>query len=135
MSARVAWTEMEDGVLWSQTGTDIVAKEIAAGSPGERAGIQVGDVLLAIDGKALVSTDEIWAALHASTRGSVLTLFGACGMQGSSAAREHRGRSESRPARAVCTSPWRSSASSRCWSARPSGSGVRITRPRCISSG
>ena len=78
MSARVAWTEMEDGVLWSQTGTDIVAKEIAVGSPAERAGILVGDVLMAIDGKALVSTDEIWAALHASTRGSVLA-FRSCG--------------------------------------------------------
>ena len=82
MSARVAWTEMEDGVLWSQTGTDIVAKEIAAGSPGERGGIQVGDVLMAIDGKALVSTDEIWGALHASTRGSVLS-YSVLRMQGS----------------------------------------------------
>ena len=82
MSARVAWTEMEDGVLWTQTGTDIVAKEIAVGSPGERAGILVGDVLMAIDGKALVSTGEIWAALHASTRGSVLS-YSVLRLQGS----------------------------------------------------
>ena len=52
------------------------------GSPGERAGILVGDVLMAIDGKALVSTDEIWAALHASTRGSVLS-YSVLRMQGS----------------------------------------------------
>jgi predicted metalloprotease with PDZ domain len=50
MSARATWTEMEDGVLWTSTGADIVAKEVAPGSPGERAGIRVGDLLLAIDG-------------------------------------------------------------------------------------
>ena len=39
-------------------------------------------VLMAIDGKALVSTDEIWAALHASTRGSVLS-YSVLRLQGS----------------------------------------------------
>ena len=73
---------MEDGVLWSQTGTDIVAREIAPGSPGERAGIQAGDLLLAIDGKPLASTDDVVAALHAATRGSVLT-YSVLRMQGS----------------------------------------------------
>ena len=51
IAQRARWTELEDGVLWRTAGADIVASEVAAGTAAERAGIERGDVLLAIDGK------------------------------------------------------------------------------------
>src|SRR6185436_4931013 len=45
---RVTWSEMEDCVLWKMSGVDVAAAEIAKGTAAERAGLQRGDVLLAI---------------------------------------------------------------------------------------
>jgi hypothetical protein len=63
---RANWMELEDGVLWSVSGDDVVASEIAPGSPAERAGIRRNDILLTIDNKNLKSVDEVVAALHAA---------------------------------------------------------------------
>jgi two-component system NtrC family sensor kinase len=81
MSARATWTEMEDGVLWSPTGADIVAKEVAPGSAADRAGIRVGDLLMTIDGTPVTSTDDLVGRLHGSARGSVLS-YSVLRMQG-----------------------------------------------------
>src|SRR5438045_8561565 len=42
--------EVEDGVLWSARAEGVVAAEIAPGSAAATAGIQRGDVLLAVNG-------------------------------------------------------------------------------------
>jgi two-component system, NtrC family, sensor kinase len=66
------WTEMEDGVLWTGNGSDVVASVVQADSPASRAGIKPGDVLLRIDAKLVQRPDDVIDALHASTYGSRL---------------------------------------------------------------
>ena len=68
-----SWTEADDGVLWVSEGDQVAAREVAAGSAGDRASIHVGDVLLAIDGRLIDSTRQVEDRLHASRRGDVLT--------------------------------------------------------------
>jgi two-component system, NtrC family, sensor kinase len=50
IAQRATSDEVEDGVLWVERSAGVVAAEVAEGSPARRAGIQPGDVLLAIDG-------------------------------------------------------------------------------------
>ena len=69
---RAKWNEVEDGVLWRPSGADIIAAEVAPGSPAARAGLHPGDVLLAIDGRPVERVDTIIADLHASTAGRAL---------------------------------------------------------------
>ncbi|HEY7055710.1 MAG TPA: PDZ domain-containing protein, partial [Vicinamibacterales bacterium] len=69
---RAQWNEVEDGVLWRAAGNDIVAAEVAPGTGAARAGIQAGDVILAIDGRPVDRVDEIVSLLHNSTNGRAL---------------------------------------------------------------
>ena len=69
---RASWSEMEDGVLWRSSGSEVVAREIAPGTAAERAGIERGDVVLAIDGKEIVAVEDVVGALHASKAGARL---------------------------------------------------------------
>ena len=73
MHLRWTWSEMEDGVLWSEQAGEIVATEIAPGSPAERADVRPGDLLIAIDGREVVSRDQIWTALHAADKDDRIT--------------------------------------------------------------
>ncbi|MCA1562441.1 MAG: PAS domain S-box protein [Acidobacteria bacterium] len=73
IAGRAAWSEMEDGVLWAASTGGLTAREIAAGSPAERAGLRVGDVLMAIDRKPVDSIDDVVAALHAASDGQALS--------------------------------------------------------------
>jgi len=65
---RVRWNEVEDGVLWRTNGNDVVALEVAAGTGAARAGVKPGDVLLAIDGRAIDSAEDVVQILHATPR-------------------------------------------------------------------
>ena len=69
ISVRATWSEMEDGVLWTDNGNAITAREIAAQSPAERAGLKPGDILLAIDQRPVQSVDDVVSALHAAGDG------------------------------------------------------------------
>jgi S1-C subfamily serine protease len=69
---RASWSEMEDGVLWRSSGSDVVAAEIAHGTAADRAGLQTGDVLLMIDGRAVDRVEDVVDALHASVNGARL---------------------------------------------------------------
>jgi two-component system NtrC family sensor kinase len=75
ISARWTWpeTEVEDGVLWSPSGYSTIAAEVAPGSPAEKAGVQQGDILLAIDGAPVMTHEQVIATLHHATRGQELT--------------------------------------------------------------
>ena len=68
-----SWTEADDGVLWVNEGDQVAAREVDPGSPGDRASIRVGDVLLAIDGRFIDSAKQVEDRLHASRRGDGLT--------------------------------------------------------------
>ena len=52
---RANWTEIVDGVLWSDLSEGVTAVAIGEGEAGQIAGIRRGDVLLAIDGIPAVS--------------------------------------------------------------------------------
>ena len=72
IAQRLQWSELEDGVLWKSNGGDVVAAEVAAGTAADRAGLQRGDVLLAIDGAPIARVDEVVGRLHAAARGARL---------------------------------------------------------------
>jgi two-component system, NtrC family, sensor kinase len=58
---RATSDEVEDGVLWVERSQGVVAAEVAGRSPGERAGVRAGDVLLAVDSTPVTSRDEVFA--------------------------------------------------------------------------
>jgi len=62
------WTLMDDGVFWKEGPAGVVAGRVATGGPAERAGVRVGDVLLAIGDKEIGRPEEVtW--LLASRKG------------------------------------------------------------------
>ena len=69
---RATRDDVEDGVLWVQRSTGVVAAEVDPGSPAARAGVRAGDVLLAVDGQAIEAREDVHAhpadgdARHAS---------------------------------------------------------------------
>ena len=72
-SVYASWSEVEDGVLWTSTPQGIAATNVAPGGPAEEAGVAPGDVLLAIDGRAITSVGDVIAAHHAGREGTQLT--------------------------------------------------------------
>jgi two-component system, NtrC family, sensor kinase len=66
------WHEVEDGVLWAARPEGVTAVEIAAHSPAELAGLQAGDVLLAVSGRPILSPDDVAEVAHRSRAGSRL---------------------------------------------------------------
>jgi two-component system, NtrC family, sensor kinase len=70
MRARVL--EVEDGVLWGVRPEGVTALEVASGSPAERAGIQSGDILLAVNGTLVESPGDVVGQLHRGRDGATL---------------------------------------------------------------
>ena len=66
---RVTSDEVEDGVLWVERSAGVVAAEVAAASPAERAGIKPGDVLLAIDSMPVTERATVFALQVAARAG------------------------------------------------------------------
>ena len=64
ISLRAKWHEVEDGVLWAQRADGVVAAEVTPEGAAARAGVEPGDLLLAIDGQPVDSTDRVLEALH-----------------------------------------------------------------------
>lgn len=69
---RAVADDVEDGVLWVQRTTGVVAADVDPASPAGQAGIKAGDVLLAVDGRPIESRDEILALQHGVPRGTRL---------------------------------------------------------------
>ena len=67
---RAGWAEADDGVLWVEQPSGLVAEEIAPGSAGARAGLVPGDVLLAVDGAPIESLAALIAIFHAGAGGT-----------------------------------------------------------------
>jgi two-component system, NtrC family, sensor kinase len=69
---RASWSEMEDGVLWKDSGGEVAAVEIAKGTAADRAGLQRGDVLLAIGDREVKDKDDVVDVLHKAQPGTTL---------------------------------------------------------------
>src|SRR5439155_11613179 len=70
---RARWHEVEDGVLWSERAEGVIATEIAAGSAAARAGVQRGDVLIAVNGSPVQSAADVIEYEHRGAPGTRLT--------------------------------------------------------------
>jgi PAS domain S-box-containing protein len=66
------WHEVEDGVLWSGRAEGVTASEVAAGSAAAAAGIQRGDILLAVNGSAVQTSSDVVEYQHRGHAGTRL---------------------------------------------------------------
>jgi PAS domain S-box-containing protein len=55
---RSAYVEPSDGIFWVEAPNELVAKEVAPGSPGYRSGIRAGDRLVSINGRNISNLGE-----------------------------------------------------------------------------
>jgi len=60
---KATWTLLDDGVFWKALPEGVVASRVAVSGPAARAGIHVGDVLLAIDGDEVMTPVQVEARL------------------------------------------------------------------------
>ncbi|HJN42950.1 MAG: ATP-binding protein [Vicinamibacterales bacterium] len=70
---RANWTEVVDGVLWDDLPEGVTAVEVSEGEAGDLAGIEVGDLLLAIDKVPVETAGDAVAVLHAGQSDASLT--------------------------------------------------------------
>ncbi|MPY88752.1 MAG: PAS domain-containing protein [Luteitalea sp.] len=70
--AQATWREVEDGALWEDRPEGVIAAEVAADSAGARAGLQPGDLLLAINEQRIDRVEQVFNWQHGSTRGTEL---------------------------------------------------------------
>src|SRR3954463_1695841 len=66
------WHEVEDGVLWSARAEGVTASDVVAGSAAATAGIERGDVLLAVNVEPVLSPAEVVEYQHRSHAGTRL---------------------------------------------------------------
>jgi PAS domain S-box-containing protein len=60
---KATWTLMDDGVFWKQGPQGLYAARVAAGGPGDKAGVRVGDVALAVGGEEPLVPADLQARL------------------------------------------------------------------------
>jgi signal transduction histidine kinase len=73
IATRARWTEVEDGIHWDAAIEGVRAIEVAGGSAGARAGIEPGDILLAVNGQAVHTRADVIAFQRGARQGSVLS--------------------------------------------------------------
>jgi two-component system NtrC family sensor kinase len=64
--------QVEDGVLWADRAEGVTVTEIADGSPAARAGLQRGDILLAVNGMPIERRADVIEYQHRGTTGTTL---------------------------------------------------------------
>jgi two-component system, NtrC family, sensor kinase len=67
---KATWTLLDDGVLWKDAPSGVVAARVAPGGPAALAGVRVGDVLLAVDGDEVLTDAQVQARLANRSAGS-----------------------------------------------------------------
>jgi PAS domain S-box-containing protein len=70
---RLRWHAVEDGVLWGARPEGVTALEVAAGSPAASAGVERGDLLLAINGFEVQAPDDVASSLRSGHEGTILS--------------------------------------------------------------
>jgi len=73
IALRTRWHEVEDGVLWGKTNDGVTAIAIADSSAASEAGIQRGDVLLAVNGSPVEAPSDVVEYEHAGAPAARLT--------------------------------------------------------------
>jgi PAS domain S-box-containing protein len=66
------WHEVEDGVLWGVRADAVTALVVAPGSPAAGAGIEPGDVLLAVNDKPVQTPADVLEYQHRAQEGTLL---------------------------------------------------------------
>src|SRR5687768_2538941 len=69
---KATWTLMDDGVFWKQGPQGMYAARVAAGGPGDKAGVRIGDTVLAVDGEEALSPADLQARLAGKAPGEKL---------------------------------------------------------------
>ena len=72
VAAYSRWHEVEDGVLWSARAEGVTAKDVAVGTSAATAGIETGDVLLAVNGSPVQTPADVLEHLHRGHEGTRL---------------------------------------------------------------
>src|SRR5438094_3587009 len=67
------WHEVEDGVLWAARSEGVTAIEIAPASSAAKAGVQYGDVLLAVNGSPVQTPADLIEYQHQAHEGTRLS--------------------------------------------------------------
>jgi len=67
------WHEVEDGVLWAARSEGVTAIEIAPASSAAKAGVQYGDVLLAVNGSPVQTPADVIEYQHQAHEGTRLS--------------------------------------------------------------
>ena len=132
IAQRAQLHQVEDGVLWADRAEGVTAVEVAGASPAASAGIQRGDVILAINGAPIERRAEVEEYQRRGSRGD--TPFVHAGAAWYPSGRGRVARPRARTA-ARCTSCWLPWAWSRSWSAARYGCGAPAIRRRSIFSG
>jgi PAS domain S-box-containing protein len=66
---KATWTVMDDGVFWKAAPQGLVAARIAPGGPASRAGVEIGDILIAVDENEVLSRADLEGELAAHDAG------------------------------------------------------------------
>src|SRR5438067_1642944 len=56
---RAQWHQVEDGVFWGTRAEGVTAVDVARGSAAEAAGVEPGDILLALDGAPVQTPADV----------------------------------------------------------------------------
>jgi PAS domain S-box-containing protein len=70
---KATWTLLDDGVFWREEPQGLVAGRVAVNGPASRAGVSLGDVLLAIDGEEVLTAPDVQKALDRRQAGGQVT--------------------------------------------------------------
>ena len=73
IAVRFSWVEVEDGIIWEARAEGVVAAHVGGDAAGARAGIQAGDVLVAVNGRGIDRVEQVLDAQHGSQRGRPLS--------------------------------------------------------------
>ena len=72
IATRVRFHHVDDGVLWGTRAAGVTALDVAIGSDAERAGIERGDVLLAVNGRPVHAPADVIEHQHRGEAGTRL---------------------------------------------------------------